>query len=211
MRTNAFRPTLRPTSAARASRRGARCLRVVHPRHTCAERARARTLRAGRLEVLQFSHGQSNPTFLLKSASGAKARARVDAAPRHVRRRALTRRRCAVRPAQEAAGKAAPVSTSGRARVPRHQGSGGALRVSASLCSSIVAGPAAGRAGPPPEHARLPQATRVPVPRAYCLCEDSSVIGTPFYVMQFVEGRVFKDPALMGAPCRAAPCRPFIR
>jgi aminoglycoside phosphotransferase (APT) family kinase protein len=27
-------------------------------------------------------------------------------------------------------------------------------------------------------------------------CLDASVIGTPFYVMEMVEGRIFKDPAL---------------
>src|SRR3569623_1718030 len=30
-----------------------------------------------------------------------------------------------------------------------------------------------------------------PVARAYALCEDEGVIGTPFYVMDFVEGRIF--------------------
>ncbi|MGE5144720.1 MAG: phosphotransferase, partial [Acidobacteriota bacterium] len=38
----------------------------------------------------------------------------------------------------------------------------------------------------------------VPVPRTFCLCEDESVIGTAFYVMDYVEGRVFWDPALPG-------------
>lgn len=38
--------------------------------------------------------------------------------------------------------------------------------------------------------------TRVPVPRTYALCEDAGVIGTPFYVMQFVRGRVVSDPRL---------------
>ena len=36
--------------------------------------------------------------------------------------------------------------------------------------------------------------TDVPVPEPYLLCEDASIIGTPFYVMEFVEGRVFRDP-----------------
>jgi aminoglycoside phosphotransferase (APT) family kinase protein len=40
--------------------------------------------------------------------------------------------------------------------------------------------------------------TDVPVPRTYCLCEDAAVIGTPFYVMDFVDGRVLWDPALPG-------------
>ncbi len=38
--------------------------------------------------------------------------------------------------------------------------------------------------------------TAVPVPVMYCLCEDKSVIGTSFYVMDFVEGRVFVDPSM---------------
>ena len=40
--------------------------------------------------------------------------------------------------------------------------------------------------------------TDVPVARTYCLCEDETVIGTPFYVMDFVAGRVFWDPTLPG-------------
>ena len=40
--------------------------------------------------------------------------------------------------------------------------------------------------------------TDVPVPRTYSYCEDRSVIGTPFYVMDFVAGRQFQDPALPG-------------
>ncbi|KAK4682726.1 hypothetical protein QC764_118610 [Podospora pseudoanserina] len=38
--------------------------------------------------------------------------------------------------------------------------------------------------------------TDVPVPRAYCLCEDDSVIGTPFYIMEFLDGRIFEDPVI---------------
>jgi len=46
----------------------------------------------------------------------------------------------------------------------------------------------------------------VPVPRTYCLCEDESVIGRSFYVMDYVEGRVLWDPSLPGVaqPERAA-------
>lgn len=40
--------------------------------------------------------------------------------------------------------------------------------------------------------------TDVPVPRMYCLCEDESVIGRAFYVMEFVEGRVLWDQSLPG-------------
>jgi aminoglycoside phosphotransferase (APT) family kinase protein len=36
----------------------------------------------------------------------------------------------------------------------------------------------------------------VPVARAYALCEDPDVIGSAFYVMDYVEGRIFWDDAL---------------
>lgn len=36
----------------------------------------------------------------------------------------------------------------------------------------------------------------VPVPRVYELCTDEEVIGRAFYVMDFVDGRVFQDPRL---------------
>ncbi len=39
-------------------------------------------------------------------------------------------------------------------------------------------------------------ATDVPVARMHALCEDESVIGTMFYVMEYVEGRVLWDPRL---------------
>lgn len=40
--------------------------------------------------------------------------------------------------------------------------------------------------------------TEVPVPKPVLLCEDAAVLGTPFYLMEFVEGRVFQSPALPG-------------
>ncbi|MDB5731507.1 MAG: putative aminoglycoside phosphotransferase [Variovorax sp.] len=40
--------------------------------------------------------------------------------------------------------------------------------------------------------------TDVPVPRMYCLCEDESIIGRAFYVMEFMAGRVLWDQSLPG-------------
>ena len=40
--------------------------------------------------------------------------------------------------------------------------------------------------------------TEVPVPRTYALCEDEAVIGTAFYVMEHVQGRILWDPRLPG-------------
>jgi aminoglycoside phosphotransferase (APT) family kinase protein len=40
--------------------------------------------------------------------------------------------------------------------------------------------------------------TDVPVAKMYALCEDESVIGTAFFVMEYVEGRILWDPTLPG-------------
>ncbi|CAO3600351.1 unnamed protein product [Absidia cylindrospora] len=46
----------------------------------------------------------------------------------------------------------------------------------------------------------LGQHTNVPVPKVYALCEDASVIGTPFYVMEFLKGRIFEDVRMLSLP-----------
>lgn len=38
--------------------------------------------------------------------------------------------------------------------------------------------------------------TGFPVPKMHVLCEDDAVIGTAFFVMEYVEGRILWDPAL---------------
>jgi aminoglycoside phosphotransferase (APT) family kinase protein len=44
-----------------------------------------------------------------------------------------------------------------------------------------------------------------PVPRMRALCEDPEVVGTAFYVMDFLEGRIFRDARLPGlAPAERA-------
>ena len=40
--------------------------------------------------------------------------------------------------------------------------------------------------------------TDVPVPRTVLFCDDRSVVGTPFYLMERLDGRVFADCALPG-------------
>src|SRR5436305_6910962 len=50
-------------------------------------------------------------------------------------------------------------------------------------------------------------ATPVPVPRVHALCEDDTVIGSAFYVMEYLDGRIFWDqrlPEIAGAAERAA-------
>ena len=48
--------------------------------------------------------------------------------------------------------------------------------------------------------------TDVPVPRMWLYCEDAELLGTPFYVMEFLQGRVLMDQSLPGmqAPERRA-------
>lgn len=38
--------------------------------------------------------------------------------------------------------------------------------------------------------------TGVPVPGTHGLCEDASVVGTPFYLMDFLDGRIFEDSTM---------------
>lgn len=42
--------------------------------------------------------------------------------------------------------------------------------------------------------------TDVPVAKAYALCEDEAVIGQAFYIMEFVDGRVFRNLSLPDLP-----------
>lgn len=53
---------------------------------------------------------------------------------------------------------------------------------------------------------RALQGTDVPVPKALALEEDADVLGTPFYVMERLQGRVFSDTTLPGLSpdCRRA-------
>src|SRR5690606_26512079 len=41
-------------------------------------------------------------------------------------------------------------------------------------------------------------ASAVPVPHVYGLCEDESLVGAGFYVMDFVDGTVFRGGAMPG-------------
>jgi aminoglycoside phosphotransferase (APT) family kinase protein len=96
----------------------------------------------GPVEVTQFKGGQSNPTFLVKTADG---------------QRLVLRRK--------PPGKLLPSAHA----VDRE------FRVISALA-----------------------ATDVPVAKAHALCLDESVVGTAFYIMGYVEGRVFWEPTLPG-------------
>jgi len=40
--------------------------------------------------------------------------------------------------------------------------------------------------------------TNVPVPKMYLYCDDQGIVGTEFYIMEYLEGRVFEDTTLPG-------------
>jgi aminoglycoside phosphotransferase (APT) family kinase protein len=48
--------------------------------------------------------------------------------------------------------------------------------------------------------AALGRHTDVPVPRTHALCTDDTVIGTWFYVMEHVDGRIYWDPSFPDVP-----------
>jgi aminoglycoside phosphotransferase (APT) family kinase protein len=54
---------------------------------------------------------------------------------------------------------------------------------------------------------------QVPVPHVYAYCKDKAVLGAEFYVMEFVQGRIFTDPSLpgMSVPDRKAAYQDVLR
>jgi aminoglycoside phosphotransferase (APT) family kinase protein len=42
--------------------------------------------------------------------------------------------------------------------------------------------------------------TAIPVPKMFFYCDDESIVGTSFYLMEFLDGRVFVDQSLPGVP-----------
>lgn len=99
------------------------------------------TQTTGPLELRQFDHGQSNPTYYLRLA--------------------------------------------GRQLVLRKKPPGTLLPSAHAVEREFRIMKALANAG-------------VPVPRVLHLCEDSRIIGTPFYLMEYCPGLVYKDPALPG-------------
>ena len=92
------------------------------------------------VRIKQFANGQSNPTFVVHDATGAKV-------------------------------------------VVRKQPPGKLLRGAHAVDREFKVMSAL-------------QDTNVPVPLTRGFCSDTSILGTPFYFYDFVDGRFFKDPSL---------------
>ncbi|XP_006099094.1 acyl-CoA dehydrogenase family member 10 isoform X1 [Myotis lucifugus] len=99
------------------------------------------TQTTGPLELLQFDHGQSNPTYYIKLAGH-----------------------------QLVLRKKPPGTLLPSAHAVERE-----FRIMKALASAGV-----------------------PVPKVLDLCEDSRVIGTPFYLMEYCPGLIYKDPSLPG-------------
>lgn len=93
--------------------------------------------------LTKFGFGQSNPTYLLKSASGAYVLRRKPSGPLKPKAHAIERE----------------------------------FRVLSALA-----------------------ATDIPVPRVHAFCDDPLPFGAPFYVMDFLPGRIFYDQTLPEVP-----------
>ncbi|GAB1290126.1 Acyl-CoA dehydrogenase family member 10 [Apodemus speciosus] len=99
------------------------------------------TQHTGPLQLLQFDHGQSNPTYYIRLAD--------------------------------------------RQLVLRKKPPGTLLPSAHAIEREFRIMKALGNAG-------------VPVPTVLDLCEDSSIVGTPFYLMEYCPGTIYKDPSLPG-------------
>ncbi|XP_068662820.1 probable acyl-CoA dehydrogenase IBR3 [Aristolochia californica] len=99
-----------------------------------------------KLTILQFGHGQSNPTFLLQVNSGVSVQ-------RYVLRK----------------------KPPGQLLESAH-----AIEREFQVLKALGV------------H------TQIPIPKVFSLCTDVCVIGTSFYIMEFLDGRIFVDPKLPG-------------
>ncbi|KAH3675482.1 hypothetical protein WICPIJ_009351, partial [Wickerhamomyces pijperi] len=121
------------------------------------------------LTALQFSHGQSNPTYLITDSQGF---------------RFVLRRK--------------PSSNSKLFSKKAHS-----IEREFHILSAIADINAANKA----ESGN----GDVPVAEVYLLCEDESYIGCVFYLMQFIQGRIFLDPGLTGISDKMAYYKEAIR
>eukprot|EP00227_Mantoniella_beaufortii_P016502 CAMPEP_0197579604 /NCGR_PEP_ID=MMETSP1326-20131121/3582_1 /TAXON_ID=1155430 /ORGANISM="Genus nov. species nov., Strain RCC2288" /LENGTH=180 /DNA_ID=CAMNT_0043143125 /DNA_START=63 /DNA_END=602 /DNA_ORIENTATION=- len=123
------------------------------------------------LRVTQFGHGQSNPTYKIKCfATGGGGGGGAAAVATYVLRK----------------------KPPGKILASAH-----AVEREFAVQAALGSGGGGGGGANPSAHAH---ASAVPVPAMVALCEDPSVLGTPFYLMQFVSGHIFVAPGLPELP-----------
>ena len=84
-----------------------------------------------------------------------------------------------------------------------HRDAGGALRAAAQAAGQAAEIGAYGRARVSRAASRW-RRSGFPAPRALALCEDEGVVGSVFYLMAHVDGRIFWDPAMPELDARGA-------
>ena len=179
----------------------------AHPRGGGGRRRRRRPPPlADRISVRQFGFGQSNPTYLLTmidenedvnvvddhplattttTATAAAERRREEGAAATAVRLVLRRRPDAI---------AHPTSHDLRREYRVLEG----LTLHNARLSSTSSSSASNTFD-----------GSVPVPRPYAYCQDVSVIGAEFYVMEYVGGRIFEDPRMTTMACREERARAY--
>jgi acyl-CoA dehydrogenase len=151
---------------------------------------------------MQFGHGQSNPTYkveclpwsddatagLLTYVLRKKPPGKILASAHAVEREYA---------AQRALGGGGRVGW--RHLSPRYC-------CASKLIQSMTAGMilhVTNRVAPGSDATTLRPASAVPVPEMLALCEDASILGTPFYLMSFIPGHIFVAPGLPDLPTPA--------
>lgn len=130
------------------------------------------------LEISQFSHGQSNPTYFIK-VGGRRGVAGL--------RGPAWARAPRAAPAQPLQHPGLPFLQAGdKSMVLRKQPPGKVLQSAHAVDREFRVMSAMASAG-------------VPVPRTVAMCADPGVLGTPFYIMEFVKGQIFVDPGMADA------------
>ena len=140
-----------------------------------------------RLEVTQFGFGQSNPTYLLtihSTSINRGTRKNINDAEDDVVRRLVLRRK----PNEVA-------HPSSHALYREYRVLESLTRYNQQLASSTTSWSLKGDGD---ESDRS-----VPIPLPYVYCMDASVVGAEFYIMEYVQGRIFVDPRMISMKSQA--------
>jgi hypothetical protein len=135
---------------------------------------------ADRISIRQFGFGQSNPTYMLAINDGVVGG--NDSSSSSAMRLVLRRKPDSI---------AHPTSHDLRREYRVLEG---LARYNARLLSSSESSSSSSSSSGNNDANYFDKS--IPVPRPYVYCSDESVVGSEFYLMEFVEGRIFVDPRM---------------
>jgi len=151
---------------------------------------------ADRTSIRQFGFGQSNPTYMLAIHDGVGGDDDSSSSAAKVVRLVLRRKPDAI---------AHPTSHDLRREYRVLEG---LARYNARLLSSSSHESSSSSSSSSGNDANCPDGS-IPVPRPYAYCSDESVVGSEFYLMEFVEGRIFVDPRMSAMDSREERARAY--